>query len=315
MRTLCRLVLLALLIAAGVAGESTPLRVVATTSILADLVRQVGGTRVLVHSLVRPGADAHVYQPTPADVASLAGARLVVLNGLGFEGWIDALIKQSGFTGPEVVACSGVEALSSAEDAHGDHPGLPGADPGKAHAGHVHGAADPHAWHDVRNALLYVTNIRDALVALDPAGAADYRAWADLYSAQLRALDAWARRQIAALPEASRVLVTAHDSLAYFAKAYGMRVLAVEGIATGQEPDARHLAALLKRLREGRIKAVFIENVVNPKLIEQLARDGGARLGGTLYTDSLGEPGGPAGTYIGMIAANVRTIVAGLSAE
>ncbi len=272
-----------------------PLTVVATCTIVADIARHVAGPRAEVRSLLPPGVDAHVYQPTPADVAAIAAADVVIVNGLGFEGWIDQVVRQSGYRGQVVVASAGVTPLPWT----GDH-----ATPDQV---------DPHAWQDVANGMVYAQAIRDGLSAADPAGAGDYAALTVLYAAQLRALDAWVRKQVATLPERSRLVVTSHDALRYFGVAYGIEIHAVEGIVTGHEPDPGRIAALISLVRERAVRAVFIENVANPAVVERVAAESGARLGGSLYTDSLGAPESAGGTYSGMIAANTRTIVAGLA--
>ena len=295
-----RLALLLLVSLVAVGAESAPLRVVSTTTVLADIVRQIGGGRVESLSLLKPGSDAHTYQPTPDDVKLIASAQVVVVNGLGFEGWIDQLIAAAGGQRPVVVASTGVEPMTAGVRAEGS-------------AGHQHThGADPHAWQDAKNGMLFVANIRAALAAADPAGADDYAAWADAYSAQLRVVDAWIRKQVSSLPAERRVLVTSHDALGYFGRAYGLEVVPVEGIATGQEPDPARVVALIALLRQRQVKAVFIESVANPKVVERIGAEGGAHLGGSLFTDSLDLPGRPAGTYIGMFLANVRTIVDGL---
>ena len=279
---------------AAVGTESAPLRVVSTTTVLADIVRQIGGGRVESLCLLKPGTDAHTYQPTPDDVKLIASAQVVVVNGLGFEGWIDQLIAAAGGQRPVVVA------EPRPADADGD-------------AGHQHThGVDPHAWQDAKNGMLFTANIRAALAAADPAGAEDYAAWADAYTAQLRVVDAWIRKQISSLPAERRVLVTSHDALGYFGRAYGLELVPVEGVVTGQEPDPTRVVALIALLRQRQVKAVFIETVANPKVVERLGAEGGAHLGGSLFTDSLALPGRPAGTYIGMFLSNVRTIVDGL---
>ena len=278
--------LLGLLLAAPAPGaaEPIPLRVVATTTMLADIVRQVGGGRVAVTSLLAPGVDGHTWQPAPDDLQRLAAARLVVVNGLGFEAWLDQVIANAG-TKPNVVVAS---------------------------AGVTPRGGDPHAWQDARNGMRYAQAIGAALAAADPAGADDYAAWTEAYVAQLRVVDAWVRKQIATLPATARVLVTSHDALGYYGQAYGLEVIAVEGIATGQEPDPQHVADLIALLRARHVKAVFIETVASPKVVEQIGAEGGAALGGSLFSDSLDVPGSPAGSYIGMFLANTRTIVDGL---
>jgi zinc/manganese transport system substrate-binding protein len=282
------------------AADKAPLRVVCTTTILADLARQVGGSRVEVLSVMKAGVDPHTYQPTPDDVRVIASAQLVIVNGLGYEGWLDQLIAAAG-VGRErvVVASTGVEAITA---------------PGHDHAdGHHHaGDQDPHAWHDAKNGMRYAANLRDAFVAADPVHASDYQAWTDLYQAQLRVMDAWVKKQIATLPVERRVLVTSHDALAYFARAYGLEVVAVEGIATGQEPDPAHFSALITLLRQRGVPAVFIESTANPKVVERLGAEAGARLGGTLLSDSLHIQGRLGDSYLGMFAYNTRMIVSGL---
>lgn len=282
------------------AADPAPLKVVCTTTILADLTRQVGGGRVEVVSLLKAGADPHHFQPTPDDVRLIAGARLVVVNGLGYEGWLDQLINAAGIARERVVVAStGVEPMTAGAHAHAD--------------GHDHGGdQDPHAWHDAKNGMRYVANLRDALSAADAAGAGDYAAWSDLYQAQLRVVDAWVKKQISALPQERRVLVTSHDAMAYFARAYGLEVVPVEGITTGQEPDPAYFSKLIMLLRTRGVPAVFIESSANPKVVERLGIEAGARLGGTLLADSLDLPGRLGDSYLGMFAHNARTIVGAL---
>jgi zinc/manganese transport system substrate-binding protein len=282
------------------AVDSAPLKVVCTTTILADLARQVGGGRVEVVSLMRAGADPHTYQPTPDDVRLIADAQLVVVNGLGYEGWLDQLIAAAGVARDRVViASAGIEGMTAGAHAHAD--------------GHEHGGdQDPHAWHDAKNGMRYVANLRDAFTAADAAGTADYAAWTELYQAELRVVDAWVKKQIATLPVERRVLVTSHDAMAYFARAYGLEVVPVEGITTGQEPDPARFAKLITLLRTRGVPAVFIESSANPKVVERLGTEAGARLGGILLADSLDLPGRLGDSYLGMFAHNARTIVGAL---
>lgn len=287
---------------AASAAEPPLLTVVTTTTILDDLVRAVGGERVRTQCLVQPGVDLHTFQPRPAEVRRLAGANLVVVNGLGLEGWIDRLVANSGYRGPIVVASAGVETIGC-DHAH-DH------DHGHHH--HDHGELDPHAWHDPAAVRRYVVNIRDGLTAADPAGADHYHARAAAYLAELAALETWARETLAAVPPERRKLVTSHDSLAYFARAFDFHVVPVAGVSTLSEPDARRLAQLVDRLRTQRVPAVFFETVSNPKLVRQLAADAGVELAAELYTDSLGAPGSGAETYLGMMRTNVLRIAEAL---
>jgi zinc/manganese transport system substrate-binding protein len=286
----------ALLLAGPARAQATPpLPVLATFSILADLVRQVGGDRVAVTTLVGPGGDAHVFQPSPADARRLAEAKLIVANGLGFEGWLPRLVKAAGAKGTLVTASRGVKPLAG-EDGHG----------------HEHGQ-DPHAWQDVGNVKLYVATIRDALAAADPAGAAVYRERAARYLAELDALDSEIRRAIATLPENRREIVTTHDAFAYFARAYGLRFLAAQGVSTEGEPTARDVGRIIRQIRQAKIPAVFLETVADPRLMQQIASESGARIGGRLYADTLTPPDGPAPTYVAMMRSNVRALTEALA--
>lgn len=282
--------------AGAAAGDRLP--VVASFSILGDLVGQVGGDRVEVTTLVGPATDAHTYQPTPTDARRLARTRLVVINGLGFEGWIERLIGSAGYRGPVLVASQGVQILhpSSATD-------------GKR-SGHSHPrlAADPHAWQDLGNGRRYVHNIAAALTAADPAGKAVYEANATRLNEQLQALDTEIRTTLGALPANKRKVVTSHDAFAYFGRAYGVRFIAPVGVGNDAEPSAADVAAIIRQLRQEQVKSVFLENVTDPRLLQQISRESGARIGGTLYSDSLGRPGTPAATYLGMMRENYRTL-------
>jgi zinc/manganese transport system substrate-binding protein len=250
-------------------------------------------------SLLKAGADPHTFQPSPDDVSVIASARIVVMNGLGYEGWVEQLIKQAGTPRDRVVvATTGIEPMTAGAHHHGNHE----------HGGDQ----DPHAWHDAKNGMRYVTNIRDALIAADPAGEKDFAAWAELYQAQLRVMDAWIRKQVATIPPERRVLVTSHDALSYFARSYGLDVVPVEGIATGQEPNPARFSELIATLRKRGIPAVFVENSVNPRTVERLGVEAGARLGGVLLTDSLAASGHLGDNYLGLFMHNTRTIVGAL---
>lgn len=288
---------LALLAAPALAQERLP--VVATFSILGDMTARVGGDRIALTTLVGPDGDAHVFQPGPGDARALASARLLVLNGLGFEGWIDRLKEAAGFQGVEVVATSGVEALPLAEGDEEDH-------------GHEHAAFDPHAWQDVANAEVFVRNIAAGLERADPDGAAIYRANVEAYLAELHALDEETRTAMLRVPEAQRVLVTSHDAFGYFAHAYGVKVLAPQGVSTESEASAATVARLIEQIRAERVQAVFVENISDPRLVDQIVRETGARVGGTLYSDALSPPGTPAATYLDMMRHNAAQITAAL---
>ena len=281
-----------LLVLAGLpaaARAAAPLRVVASFSILADMAREVGGPLVEVHSLVPAGADAHVFTPTPADAQHLARAELLVVNGLRYEGWIERLVKAAGYRGPVVIATQGVRA----------RPTL--------------GGADPHAWQDLANALVYVENIRRALAAARPNEAAVVQQRADDYSARLRQLDRDTRARFAAVPADRRRVITGHDAFGYFADAYGVRFIAPRGWSTDSEPSAENVARIVRQAREQQASALLVEHLSDPRLIERIAREAGVRVGGRLHADALTPSGGEADTYLRLFAHNVATLAAAMA--
>jgi zinc/manganese transport system substrate-binding protein len=303
-----RTALLVLAIAAAAMAPFSPaqaqgrINAVATFTILADLVAEVGGDRVAVSTLVGPEGDAHVFEPTPASLRAVAAADILFANGLLFEGWIERLISAARYEGPVVFASEGVRPLAFAERA------------GHAHHDHQHiGAPDPHAWQSVANARVYAANIAAALSALDPAGAAAYEANLARFLADLDVLDAEILASVAALPANRRVVITSHAAFGYFADAYGFVFLAPRGVSTDAEPTAATVAGLIDQIRAADVRAVFIESMSDPRLIEQIARETGAVVGGKLYPDALSAPDGPAPTYLEMMRHNIRTIVAALS--
>jgi zinc/manganese transport system substrate-binding protein len=272
--------------AAGPAAAQDKVRVVATFSILADLARNVGGDAVDVTALVGPDSDAHAYSPSPADAKRLAYAKVVLVNGLGFEGWIERLVKASGTKAAVVVAGKAVRPRQMKDE-----------DQGKS---------DPHAWQSVANAKIYVANIRDGLVKADPAGKAAYEANAAAYLANLDALEAEVKATIAALPAARRKIITTHDAFGYFGAAYGMEFIAPQGVSTESEVSARDVAKIIRQIKAQKIPAVFMENVTDPRLMQRIADETGAKIGGKLYSDALSAPGGPAPTYIDMMKNNLK---------
>lgn len=273
------------------------LKVVASFSILADLVKNVGGDRVDVATLVGPGGDAHVYTPTPADAREVAAARLVIVNGLGFEGWLSRLVKSAGNKATVIAATKGITPRKGKTAAHG----------------HSHDDADPHAWQSVANAKVYVANIRDALVATDPAGAAAYRANAESYTAELDALDREVRAAVAKLPAERRKVISTHDAFGYFAGAYGIAFIAPQGVSTEAEATARDVARIITQIRKEKIPAVFLENVSDPRLMRRISQESGAKLGGTLFSDALTDEKGAAPTYIDMIRYNIKALTSALA--
>ncbi len=290
---------------AATAQEKLP--VVASFSILGDFVKEVGGDRVALTTLVGANGDAHVYSPTPADAKAMAGARLVVVNGLKFEGWITRLIKSSGAKATIATATTGITPLQNEADDH-DHGK-------KDKHGHNHaGQDDPHAWQSVANAKIYVANIRDALVKADPAGQASYEANATRYLAQLDAVEAEVKAAIARIPADRRKAITSHDAFGYFVKAYGIEFIAPQGVSTEAEASAKDVGRIIRQIKAEKIPAVFLENVTNPRLVERIAKESGAKVGGQIFSDALSDAGGPAGTYIAMMKHNISQIEKALAA-
>lgn len=281
-----------------------PLPVVASFSILADMVKQVGGPHVEVTSLVGPNSDAHVFDPTPADAKRLASAKLVVVNGLGFEGWLDRLIKSSGYKGPVLTASKGVKTIPMAESDHGHS---------HVHK-HSHAVPDPHAWQSLLNARQYIENIRVALSAAMPAHSADFQARATDYLKQIDALEKSTRARIAAVPMERRRVITSHDAFGYFARAYKVTFYPLQGLSTASEPSAADVVRIVNEIKKNKVTAIFAENISDPRVLERVAKDTGAKIGGTLFADALSVPGTQADTYLKMFELNVSTIVAGISA-
>lgn len=296
-----------------------PVEAVASFSIIGDIVREVGGDRVNVTTFVGPDSDAHIYEPTPADVKKLGQATILFENGLAFESWLTRLVKASGFDGPRVAVSDGVKPRAfGGRDRDDDHAGHEHAGHGHAghdHAGHEHGSDDPHAWQDVANAAIYARNVAAALEKLDPAHAAHYRDRVAAYVARLETLDAALKARFAAIPAERRKIVTSHDAFGYFGDAYGLTFIAPEGVSTEAEASATDVARIIDLIRREGVSAVFVENVTNARLIEQIARETRARIGGRLYSDALAGAGQPASTYIGLIEWNADQIARALAPD
>ena len=290
------LLAVALSFAVSPASAQTKPKVVATFSILGDLVAEVAGDHVDLAVLVGADTDAHTYQPKPIDARTLAAAQALVSNGLGFEGWIDRLITAAPFKGRPIVATVDVPAFEVA--------------PSPGH-GHTRGL-DPHGWQEVGRARRYVANIAAGLADADPANATYYHEHAQSYDQRLAELDRWIRAEIAKVPAGQRKAITGHDSFGYFSSAYGVQLLAPRGYNTDSEPSAKDMAALIRLVRDEKIKALFVENMTNPGLVDQIAREAGAVVGSRLYSDALSAPGGPAPTYEAMMRHNVTALVAGM---
>ncbi|MFC4639697.1 metal ABC transporter solute-binding protein, Zn/Mn family [Deinococcus hohokamensis] len=283
----------------GTPALAAPLRVSATTTVLADFVRAVGGARVQVNVVVPAGGDSHTFQPSTGVIRNLAQSRALFANGAGLEPWLPRL-RASAPKAQLFTLTQGLKLRAAdphEDDDHGDHGGL-----------------DPHAWWDPTLAAGYVRNVQRALTTLDPAGKATYARNTTAYLKQLSAADTWAKAQVAALPAARRQMVTNHDSLHYLARRYGLQVVGavMPGLSTEREPSARELAALSQAVRRSGARVIFTENTVNTRLAQTLARETGARIAPPLYTDALGPAGSPGATYLGALRFNIQTIVKAL---
>ncbi|OHX18936.1 metal ABC transporter substrate-binding protein [Chromobacterium sphagni] len=274
------------------------LPVVASFSIIADMTREIGGDRVEVVSLVGPDQDAHVFQPAPADIKKVSAAKVLVLNGLGLEGWMSRLDKAASFRGVTVVAAKGIKTRQAPEEEHAadEH-------------GHDHGELDPHAWHDPSRVQIYIKNISAGLIQADPAGKAEYQRRAADYAAKVRTLDDWAKKQFAAVPAARRKMLTSHDAFGYMGEHYQLKVLAIQGVSTEAEASAKGVAQLVRQVRQEKVTAVFMENMSDKRLLQQLSNEAKVKIGGQLYADALSGPQGPAPSYLRLVRYNVETIM------
>ena len=273
----------------GGVAKTEPLAAVASFSILADIVKSVGGTDVDVTSIVGPDSDAHVYRPTVSDAVAVAKADIIFVNGLGFEGWVNDLIAASGNEAPAVVVTQDVNPLI------------------------IEGAPDPHAWNDLNNGILYARAVRDSLSALDPENAETYEANFSAFADAVTALLNRAQPAFAALPDDRRGVVTGHDAFGYFEAQFGLRFMAPLGINTEAEPSARELADLIRQIQNDKVGGLFVENITNPDLVAQIAKETGLEIGGRLYSDALSEKGGPATSYLAMMEHNIQTLLDTLS--
>lgn len=292
----------------GAAWSQEKLPVVATFSILGDLTQRIGGDHVRVLTLVGPNGDAHVFQPGPKESADLAKAGVLVANGLGFEPWLDRLEDASGFKGKLIIASAGITPLEGAEEHEGEEEHEEEAD--EEH--HDHGGADPHAFQDLANAQIYAANIARGLSEAAPANAAEFKANADKLIADMAALDQELKSAFAAIPEERRRVVTSHDAFHYFGRAYGIDFVSVQGVSTEAEPTAEDLAKIVRQARDGRLSAIFLENMSDPRLAETVAQESGVKVGGELYADALSEPNGPAPDYLSLIRYNAKQLLAAM---
>ncbi len=313
-------------------ASAAELKVVASFSIIADFAKNVGGDRVEITTLVGPDGDAHVYEPRPADAVAVSKADVVLVNGLEFEGFLKRLIETSGTKAPIVELTKGVEPLRlsdepaghahpeaeeeeahnhKAEEAGHKHETADAHDHDHGHEGHHHhGEYDPHAWQSIKNAQIYVKTIAGAFCKADKPGCATYTANSDAYVAKLATLNEKVKTEIAAIPPEKRVIITSHDAFGYFEHAYGLNFLAPEGISTESEASAADVAKLVDQVKHDKASAIFVENITDKRLIDQVASETGLKVGGTLYSDALSTADGPAATYIDMVNHNIETISA-----
>jgi len=297
-----RLLIATVFLAWTTVAQAEPLRVASLSTVMADLARDIGAERVEVTEIVKPGVDPHIYEPTPGDRKTIAKSQILLASGLGFEGYLDKIRPSLEKSGVRLVV--GGDVLKPIEGGCDDHEGHD-----HSH-GHSHGTTDPHWWHSISNVQAVAAQICDAFVAADPAGNATYETNTKNLQTRLTALSKWVRLQLAALPKANRVLVTSHDALGYFAKDNGFEIFAVQGISTSDQPSSQKVKRLIGEIKARKVKAIFAENIENPKVLEQITNETGAKPGGVLYADGLGS--GPAGTYEGMMKSNVATIVEAL---
>jgi zinc/manganese transport system substrate-binding protein len=287
------LILAALLAVPQGASADDKMKVAASFSILGDMVKQVGDDRIDVVTFVGPNGDAHVYEPTPADAKALSESKILFINGLGLEGWMTRLENSSGFKGKVVTASTGVNPRKMVEDEKT--------------------ITDPHAWQSLANGKIYAANIRDALIAADPAGKATYEANAKKFIDGMTAMEANVKAAVAKMPPERRKIITTHDAFGYFGSAYGMEFIAPEGVSTESEASAQDVAKIITQIKKEHIPAVFLENVTDSRLLDQIASETGAKIGGTLYSDALSAPDGPAGNYLDMFRNNIDTLSTALS--
>ncbi len=294
-------VLAALGIPALARAAASPPRVVATFSVLGDMVRRVAGTSVALAVLVGPDGDTEAYEATAADARAVADADLLVMNGLNpeFEPWLPDLMARAQFHGTRLVASDGVRVLKKAEEGNAPRSAAPA-------------EIDQHAWHDAANAAVYAANIAAALARVDPAHAEDYRTRGEAYKAELLALDGWARQHVAAVPAAKRRVISSHDGFAYLARAYGITMIGARGWTNDKEPTAAQVAQLIRQIRQDKTRAMFVENMSDPRLVQRIASETGVELGGKLYSDALAPPGEDGDTYVKMVRHNIETLRAGM---
>jgi zinc/manganese transport system substrate-binding protein len=289
-----------ILLGIGPAGADDKIKIVATFSVIGDMVANVGGDHVDLVTLVGPRGDTELFKPSLADGKNVAEAKIVFMNDLNdeFEPWLEPLLKRVKFGGAKIVVSRGAKTYSSSEE--------------RAPRSKAAEEIDQHAWLDPKNGVIYVKNIAAALAKSDPANASDYRARAAAYIKELQTLDGWAKAEMAGVPPTKRRVLASHDSLQYLAKAYGITLLSINGWTNNSEPSAAELASLTQQIRREGIHALFLDSITDPRAMQQVSNETGAAIGGTLYGDALSEPGGDADTYLKMLRHDVTTLKAGM---
>lgn len=288
-----KLILICLLIITPVYSfAADKIQVVTSFSILADICRNIGQDKIDVHTIIGFNSDAHAFEPAPTNVKQLAQADLLIYNGLDFEPWLGRLKQAAGFNAHELIASQGIELIKN-QHQHG----------------HDHGKADPHAWQSLENGIIYAQNISTSLSQIDPENASFYRTNADKYIDQLRSLDNKIRSELAAIPNNDKVVLTTHDSFAYFAKSYGVQFIAITGVSSSEEPSARRIATIIQTIKEQHVAAIFLEKTINNSVLQQIARETGSSIGGDLYSDTLDANNHNADTYLAMFNWNSAQII------
>ncbi|MBV8615808.1 MAG: zinc ABC transporter substrate-binding protein [Acetobacteraceae bacterium] len=302
-RSLLLAALLAPALATRARAASGAPRVVATVSVLGDMVNQIAGKDVALTTIVGPDGDTEAYEPSAADARALAEADLLVMNDLNpeFEPWLPSLMNQAQFQGTKLVATNGVHTLRKAEEEN---------TPAGVEAGS--GEIDQHAWHDAANAAIYVANIQKGLIELDPAHASDYRTRGNAYHAQVAALDGWAKKRLADVPAPRRKVITSHDGFAYLARAYKIDIIGARGWTNDKEASAQQVADLIQLIKANQVHAIFIENMNDPRVIQRISQETGVKIGGELFSDALSKPGEGGDTYVKMFQHNIETLRAGM---
>ncbi|HUH58701.1 MAG TPA: metal ABC transporter substrate-binding protein [Candidimonas sp.] len=294
------------------AVDRPPLRVVASFSVLGDMVKEIGGEHVALTTIVGPNADAHSFEPTPQDVKALSQAQVLVINGLDFEAWLPRLINAAGFKGAQVLASEGIAVRQLDDGGHAHGAGQPHG-VGESHEGAPD--VDPHAWQRLDNGMIYARNIAEGLARSDPRRRSYYIGRAHAYIGKMKTLDTEIKQAIAAIPPDRRKVITSHDAFGYFAQAYGIEFISVAGLSSQAEPSAKEVAAIIDRAKKEGIAGVFIENITNSKLVTQIAKESGIKIGSTLYSDALSNPDRPAATYLGMFSWNAGQLIYVLKPE